>query len=95
MIKIKLKSKNNPLTVQLFYDLQNHPTFHSKERLVNLVRLRECFVGLPILLVYCAGPTLWGGGQGQRGGGPAQLQHPPLRTQAHRTEEPTGLHSIY
>ena len=28
------------------------PTFHSEERLVNLVRGRECFAGLSILLVY-------------------------------------------
>ena len=29
-----------------FSNLQNHPTFHSEEKLVNLVRGRECFVGL-------------------------------------------------
>ena len=36
----------------MFFNLQNHPTFHSEERLVNLVRGRECFVGLSILLVF-------------------------------------------
>ena len=36
----------------IFYILLNHPTFHSEERLVNLVKGRECFVGLSILLVY-------------------------------------------
>ena len=50
---ICLKTKNNSLTVcTIFFNLQNHPTFHSEERLVNLVRGRECFVGLSILLVY-------------------------------------------
>ena len=34
------------------FSLQNHPTFHSEEMLVNLARGRECFVGLSILLVY-------------------------------------------
>ena len=31
------------MSVQIFFILQNHPTFHSVERLVNLVRGRECF----------------------------------------------------
>ena len=48
----KLKTKNNSLTVNTFFNLQNHPTFHSEERLVNLERGRECCVGLSILLVY-------------------------------------------
>ena len=43
------KSKNNSLTVQIFFNPQNHPTFDSEERLVNLVRGRECFGGLSIL----------------------------------------------
>ena len=31
--KLKFKeTKNNSLTVHIFYNLQNHPTFHSKER---------------------------------------------------------------
>ena len=40
------------MTVQMFYNLQNHPIFHSEERLVNLARRRECLVGLSLLL-YC------------------------------------------
>ena len=36
-------------TVYIFYYIQNHPTFHSEEGLVNLVRERECFVSLSIL----------------------------------------------
>ena len=35
-----------------FFSLQNHLTSHSEERLINLTRGRECFVGLSILLVY-------------------------------------------
>ena len=37
--------------VQIYYNLQNHPTFYSAERLVNLVRRRELFVGLSFY--YC------------------------------------------
>ena len=44
--------KNNSLNVQILYNLQNHPTCHQEERLVSLVRRRECFVGLSLLLVY-------------------------------------------
>ena len=47
----KICTENNSLTVQIFSNLQSHPYFHSEERLVNLVRGRECFVGLYILLV--------------------------------------------
>ena len=47
---MKLKAKTNPLTVQIFFNLQNYPLFHSEELMVNLVRGRECFVGLSILL---------------------------------------------
>ena len=36
--------------------LQNHPIFHPEERLVSLVRGRECFFGLCILIVS-AGTT--------------------------------------
>ena len=53
----KLKTTNNLLTLQIFFNLQNHPTFHSKERLVNFERVRDCLVGLSILLVY-EGPFL-------------------------------------
>ena len=45
---LKTKNQNNSLTVQIFINLQNHPTFHSEERLVILVSGRECFVGLSI-----------------------------------------------
>ena len=34
------------IEVQIYYNLQNHPTFHSDERMVILVRSREHFVGL-------------------------------------------------
>ena len=51
MIK-KAKTKNNSFSMQIFFNLQYHPTFHSEERMVNLVKGRECFVGLSILLVY-------------------------------------------
>ena len=37
------------MTVQIFFNLQKHPTFHSEERLVNFVRGRESFVSLSIL----------------------------------------------
>ena len=40
-LKTKNKKKN--------FNLQNHPTFHSDDRLVNFVREREFFVGLSIL----------------------------------------------
>ena len=46
--------KKKILIVQIFYNLQDSPTFLSEERLVNLVRRSECFVGLSIffLVVY-------------------------------------------
>ena len=40
------------MTVQIIFNLQNHSTFYSEERLINLVRGREGFVGLSILSVY-------------------------------------------
>ena len=46
MIFLKTKNKNKPLTVKNILNLQNHPIFHSEERLVNVVRGIECFVGL-------------------------------------------------
>ena len=46
-----LGQKSNFLNVHIFYNLQNHPIFHSEERLVNFVRGRECFVSLSTLLV--------------------------------------------
>ena len=48
----KLKTKSISLTGLIFFNLQNHPAFHSEESMVNLVRGRECFVGVAILLVY-------------------------------------------
>ena len=36
---------------EFLFNLQNHPTFQSEERLVNLESGRECFIGLSILLV--------------------------------------------
>ena len=44
--------------VHMFFNLQNHPTFHSEERLVNLVIGSECFVGLSKLLVYVSRFTM-------------------------------------
>ena len=46
MIFNKFKTINNSLTLQNFYKhiVQNHPTFHSEERLVKTVRARECFI---------------------------------------------------
>ena len=40
------------MTLQIFYNLQNHPTFHAEKRLVNLQRGSECCAGLSLLLVY-------------------------------------------
>ena len=37
------QTKDNLLNVQIFPNLQNHPIFHSEERLVNVERGRECF----------------------------------------------------
>ena len=58
IFSLYLKQKYS-LTVQIVCNLQRHPTFHSEERLVNLLRGRECFVGLFILinlwLVYRGG----------------------------------------
>ena len=40
------------MTVHIFFNLQNHPTFQTEERLVNLVNGRECFVGLLYSVQY-------------------------------------------
>ena len=48
--------KNKTLSVQIFLNLQNHPTFQSEERLANLARGRDCFVGLSILLSFHLDP---------------------------------------
>ena len=47
----KLKTKIFHWLYKNFYHPQNHPTFHSEERLVNLVRGKGSFVGLSMLLV--------------------------------------------
>ena len=59
-----LKTKNNSLPAQIFFNLQNHPPFHSEERLVNLVKGRECLVGLSILCSGGGHPCGGGGGGG-------------------------------
>ena len=48
----KWLNKKLLLTVHIFYNLQSHHTFHSEERLVNLLSRRECLVGLSMLLIY-------------------------------------------
>ena len=53
----KLKQINS-LIEQIFLNLLNHPTFQSVERLVNLGRGREYFVGLSILFVYTMDPAV-------------------------------------
>ena len=50
---LKFKTKINVLTVRIFYNLQNCQSLQSAERLANLVRGTECFVGLSILFVQC------------------------------------------
>ena len=58
MSKLKLKNffrgknKNNSLTEHIFFNLKNHPTYHSEARLVNLLRARWCFAGVSIFLVF-------------------------------------------
>ena len=47
-----IKTKNNALTLNTFCNLQNYPTFHIEDRLVNIFRRRECIVGPSILLVF-------------------------------------------
>ena len=39
-LKFNVKKLNNTLTVQIFYNVQNHQTFNSEERLVNLANGR-------------------------------------------------------
>ena len=48
----KIINKNNLLIVHILLNLQNQPTFHPEKRWVNLVKGRDCFVGLPILLDF-------------------------------------------
>ena len=58
MIFLKLKTKVIHWLLQISFNLQNYPITHSEETLVNLVRGRECFVGLSKLLVYAAQVTV-------------------------------------
>ena len=46
--KKKFKPINNTLIVQIFYNLQNHPTIHTEERLVIPAKGRQFFVDLSI-----------------------------------------------
>ena len=55
MDKLKFKERKKFIDRKFFFILQNHPTFHSEERLVNLVRGRECS-GWSICINY--GPDL-------------------------------------
>ena len=52
---LKLIKKITALTVQIHYNLQNHPTSHLVERLVNLKRRREHFVGLSLQCIRGSG----------------------------------------
>ena len=70
-LKNKIKIQQN--TVYINYNPQSHPTFHSEERLVSLLRKRESFVGLTIdkitslsgriepmdELIYCSHRTVY------------------------------------
>ena len=44
------------MAIQIIYNLQNQPTFHSDERLVNSVSGRECVIGLSTynIIVYAS-----------------------------------------
>ena len=71
-----------------------HPTFHSEERLVNLVRGRECFVGLSMILVYVANL-----GGAHPDGHPESLEHlvhpPPHQVQPHHPLLLTSTHHLH
>ena len=41
------------MPTEIHYNLEKHPTFHLYERLVNLARRRECFVGLSLTGLGC------------------------------------------
>ena len=60
MNKLKLKDFLKTKTVQIWFNLQNPPTFHSEERLANLERVRECFVGLLVSGLGIRSSVLWG-----------------------------------
>ena len=46
MIFFQVKTKIKTLTVHIFFNLQNHPHFPLRGKIGQLVRGRECFVGL-------------------------------------------------
>ena len=48
---LETKTENSSLAVKFFFNLQNHPIFHSEERFL-LARGRECFVGLSTVYIY-------------------------------------------
>ena len=48
----KTSNKNYLLYIQIFFNLQNHPSVHLEERMADLAKERECFVDLSIFLVY-------------------------------------------
>ena len=50
------KKEYNDCTNFLVYKIPS-PTFHSEERLVNLIKGREYFVGLSVLIVYGSWPS--------------------------------------
>ena len=60
---LKKTLKNEFIDCTSFFNVQNHPTFHARERLVNLLveRGRECFGGLSVLVdgVLCTLGTLY------------------------------------
>ena len=67
MSKLKLKNffrgknKNNSLTEHIFFNLKNHPTYHSEARLVNLftVRARWCFEWCIYIFSFCSVCRQW------------------------------------
>ena len=48
------------LTIKMFFNQQNHLTFHSEERLANLVRGRECLCWPIYIISLCLIPALCG-----------------------------------
>ena len=50
----KTKIENNSSTVQIFFNLQNHSSFHSKEKVGQLSKKKRvlCWSIVSILLVY-------------------------------------------
>ena len=71
---LKIKKKYIKLTLQIVYNTLNHPFFHSKERMINLARGRECFVGLYLQYYYSS--LCVQGVPGSAGGGREQAPQP-------------------